>query len=374
MIWKKIEVFTNTSERNVGHNNSHSINLDTISISSHVLSTSFSQRSTLESDFERVFTQNQKSISSEMLNGSTKNLNDEMKNSLSSSNIGDFVYRNKSWESLNVPSFGIKKFDEDDLVSIKEYLLKAFKNGNHPLGVLIQRISECFSAFYWMNTNPSNLYYKIISTQALEELESISRRIFEIIRKLFPAIPKECYFNDYKISHRTFYSIILSDSIYSSLFVLYATKCSPMDEIWQRRVRFCDKKSDEELANFLKIDPGFITVISHKFFKEAINCFRQVEKKYCPMEMLSQIEMSFEWITKANLEALADSYILNTDYLIPLTIFLILRANIPQLGAELLLLEDLMGSDSYLITRGSIGACYTHVKVIPRFFVNVEVV
>lgn len=149
---------------------------------------------------------------------------------------------------------------------------------------------------------------------------------------------------------------------------MYATKCSPIDEIWQRRVRFCDKKSDEELAHFLKIDPGFITVISHKFFKEAINCFRQVEKKYCPMEMLSQIEMSFEWITKANLEALADSYILNTDYLIPLTIFLILRANIPQLGAELLLLEDLMGSDSYLITRGSIGACYTHVKVI--FFFN----
>lgn len=170
--------------------------MDTISINSHVLSTSFSQRSTLELDFERVFAKNQKSISSEMLNNSTKNLNEEIKNSLSSSNIGDFVYRNKSWESLNVPSFGIKKFDEDDLVSIKEYLLKAFKNSNHPLGVLIQRISECFSAFYWMNTNPSTLYYKIISTQALEELESISRRIFEIIRKLFPAIPKECYFNE----------------------------------------------------------------------------------------------------------------------------------------------------------------------------------
>lgn len=56
------------------------------------------------------------------------------------------------------------------------------------------------------------------------------------------------------------------------------------------------------------------------------------------------------------------SYILNADNIMPLTIFLIIRAGIPHLGAELLLLEDLMGSDFEPVMLGFAGYCFATVK------------
>lgn len=56
------------------------------------------------------------------------------------------------------------------------------------------------------------------------------------------------------ISHRSLlYPILLSDVVYSTLFVLYANKCSKRDEIYRQRVLYCDKKTDPELMDFLKI-------------------------------------------------------------------------------------------------------------------------
>lgn len=56
------------------------------------------------------------------------------------------------------------------------------------------------------------------------------------------------------VSHRSLlYPILLSDVVYSTLFVLYANKCSKRDEIYRQRVLYCDKKNDSELMDFLKI-------------------------------------------------------------------------------------------------------------------------
>lgn len=71
---------------------------------------------------------------------------------------------------------------------------------------------------------------------------------------------------------------------------------------------------------------------------------------------------------KASYEAFQGSFILNTDYLLPLSIFLILRANIPHVGAELLLLEDLLESEYEL--NGEAGACFTHIKVNNLIYLN----
>ena len=47
----------------------------------------------------------------------------------------------------------------------------------------------------------------------------------------------------------------------------------------------------------------------------------------------------------------------------PLTIFLILRADIQHFGAEISLLEDLMGTDYEQIMQGYVGYCFTTIKV-----------
>lgn len=53
---------------------------------------------------------------------------------------------------------------------------------------------------------------------------------------------------------------------------------------------------------------------------------------------------------------------LNADNIMPLTIFLILRAGIPHLGAEILLMEDLMGNDFEPAMTGFAGYCFVTVK------------
>lgn len=55
------------------------------------------------------------------------------------------------------------------------------------------------------------------------------------------------------------------------------------------------------------------------------------------------------------------TYVLNADDIMPLAIFLIIRAGIPHLGAELLLLEDLMGSD-FEVMSGQAAYCFATFK------------
>ena len=54
--------------------------------------------------------------------------------------------------------------------------------------------------------------------------------------------------------------------------------------------------------------------------------------------------------------------LLNADNIMPLTIYLILRAGIPHLGAEILLMEDLMGPDFEPVMTGFVGYCFITIK------------
>lgn len=97
--------------------------------------------------------------------------------------------RRKSGGSLDyIPCFGITQLEQQDLVSIRDYLTEAFKDQHHPLGVLNSKISFCFYTSYgcW-KVKPTS----ILSSQAMKEWEMISKRIYGFIRKLFPALPTE---------------------------------------------------------------------------------------------------------------------------------------------------------------------------------------
>ncbi|KAJ6645489.1 Alsin like [Pseudolycoriella hygida] len=260
-----------------------------------------------------------------------------------------------------VPSFGITQLEQQDLISIKDYLMEAFRDQHHPLGVLNSKISFCFYTSYgcW-KVKPTS----ILSSQAMKEWEMISKRIYFLIRKLFPALPVESDVCDGEIiSHQSLlYPILLSEGIYSTLFVLYASKCSQSDETYRQRTYTCDKKSNKDLISFLRIESNLLPMIRSNQFENAILCLKQVKEQYCPRKMLNQIENTFKLMDEAKCEVLGKSYILNADNIMPLTIFLIIRAGIPHLGAELLLLEDLMGSDFEPVMLGFAGYCFATVK------------
>lgn len=153
-----------------------------------------------------------------------------------------------------VPSFGMGKIEtRDEVLAIREYLSVAFKDPNHPLGVLASKINHCFySAYGCWKIKPT----PILSNHAMEEWESITRRVYVIIRHMFPGLPQETEsVEGESVSFRfLLYPILLSEGIYSLLFVLYASKCSQRDEVYRQRLIACESKGTEELAVFLKIE------------------------------------------------------------------------------------------------------------------------
>lgn len=140
-----------------------------------------------------AFMQNNLQTSNECNNnGDGKSIADQRTDSIPNGNADNsnlFTFQNQ------MPYFGITKFDSNDYRLVRDYLTKAFKNQYHPLGVLNTKVSYCFYTSYgcW-KVKPIS----IISTHAMREWESISKRIYDIVRFMFPKLPPEyCLLDEY---------------------------------------------------------------------------------------------------------------------------------------------------------------------------------
>lgn len=106
-----------------------------------------------------------------------------------------------------------------------------------------------------------------------------------------------------------------------------------------------------------------MSLIKSSQIEEAIDSLKQLTDKYCPLEMLGLIQQMFKAIDEAKREHLGEESPLNSDDIIPIVIFMVIRANVQHLGAEISLLEDLMGGDFDQIIRGYVGYCFTTLEV-----------
>lgn len=265
-----------------------------------------------------------------------------------------------------VPSFGMAStLTEQDVASIRLYLEQAFKDRHHPLYALNERIANCFhySYGYW-KVKPT----PILAKQAMREWESISRRIYRFIRKMFPALPEDyCHMEVSRevISHITLlYPLVLSEGIYSTLFVLYANKYSRKDEMYRQNLNYAEKLKDQELVELMGHESFLHTVMLDPKFEESVQTLKQLQEKFSPQDMLTVIQRSTQLLTEAYEHAMAaNAAQLNADNMIPLTMLTMLRAAVPHLGAELALLDDLTGGPNFQAEmNGMAGYCYTTLK------------
>lgn len=256
--------------------------------------TIFEKCEKFDSDFSRFYEEN---TFNNLLNfqfGSSRRTT----STSSTSTLNSIEEENNSKKLEIVPSFGIKTLDATDLKEIQDYLANAFRDENHPLYLLNKRISSCFYTGYgiWkMKPSP------ILAKQALKEWESISRGVYRIVRMLFPALPENaCTIDGVCVSHVSLlYPILLSDGIYSTLFVLYANKFSDKDENYRQKLIKTEKISDEDLSRLLKFDHSMTKVIEEDFFTDAVNTLKLVKELYCPKEMLDIYEKSIKYLTAA---------------------------------------------------------------------------
>lgn len=274
-----------------------------------------------------------------------------------------------------VPSLVKSNFTTtESIVELKEYLIASFSNENHPLCLLISDIRCSFAASYgnW-KCKPAS----IMSNIAMNEWISICRRIYGILRLLFPNLP--AYDADGKLQENDdckmksplnfMHQILLNDEIYSCFFLLYASKLSKLDELYSQRMLTCERKTNEELRQLLGIDANLVPLVEDSDFYEAIKTFQRISQMFCPLEMMEIIGDTYKLIDNCAIKTQKQDS-LSADVLLPITVYLIIKANVNHLGAELSLLTDLMSNemmDQYLYT--TVVASYMFC-ISSRFFHN----
>ncbi|XP_053661345.1 alsin homolog [Anopheles marshallii] len=275
-----------------------------------------------------------------------------------------------------IPNFCITSVDREGLEQLRNYITDAFQSVYHPLHGLFEKLSNCFYSTYscWKYTPHS-----ILCEPAMNEWISIVSRIYTLVLTvMFPALPKDSIMiEDELVSYQSLlYPILMTQGIYSALFVLYASKCSKNDEIYRQRILICMKKTDENLVQLLDINRELVPIIKHEKYQQAIESLNRFREKCCPSEMIKHINEAFTLVDQACKEQEVRMDVA-ADNLLELIIWLIIKANLPQLGAEISLLEDLMQNDygiSYRNTQNdycliTLKASYQHI-ISNNFFVN----
>ncbi|XP_061401288.1 alsin homolog [Musca vetustissima] len=279
----------------------------------------------------------------------------------------------KQTEMEIIPAVGMTELSDADVIAIKSYLTVAFRYRYHPLKHLSDRIMQAFYRSYgcW-KVKPTPLLAK----QAMREWESISLRVYKLVRRLFPALPEEyCVIGEQRevVSHVTLlYPILLTENIYSMLFVLYANQYSSKDEVYRQNLIQAEKLSDEELINRLDFDRDLLAVIKTEQFADAIDMLHKLKEKYSPIAMLNVIENCMERLTQAHKVISRDNQnSFNADIIMPLTLVLLLRAGVQHLGAELALLDDLTDGKTFQLEMNGIrGYCLTTLKASYEHLAN----
>lgn len=286
-----------------------------------------------------------------------------------------------------VPSFVNSTFDTlESIDELKEYFQTSIENDQHPLSCLVVNIRRSFCASYgnW-KCKPTSILSKI----AMAEWISIIKRIYNVLRLFFPGLPAAGGDDNNQLNGEMvkdenckllaplnfMHQMLLNNEIYSCFFLLYASKSSKQDELYSQRLMTCEKKSNEELRQLLKIEPNLVPLLEDAKFYEAIRVLQQLSQKYCPSEMLEVIRDTYQLISDCAIKVSSRGDLLSADNLLAVTIYLIIKANINHLGAELSLLTDLMEDDmenlinmeQYIYTTVKIGYLHT---ISTRFFHN----
>lgn len=288
--------------------------------------------------------------------------------------------------SFAVPSFGTavgQPLSAADLAALRLYIGAAFRSRSHPLGVLNRRIAHCFySAYGCWKVRPT----PVLCAQAMQEWSTVCvLRIYVWLCRLFPALAAAVAetgggdggTGEPVTARSLLLPVLLTERVYSTMFVLYASRCATVDELYRQRLLAAAAKGDDELAALVRLDRALWPLVRSAGFAEATALLRLVKEKFGPHEMLATIEGTFRRIDRARRDeaiawaasvgaAAADDaggrHLLSADHIMPLSIFLILRAGIPHLGAELLLMEELLGDDFDGVMSGFGGYCFVTVK------------
>ncbi|XP_040287445.1 ALS2 C-terminal-like protein [Bufo bufo] len=268
--------------------------------------------------------------------------------------------------------------------SLHSYLEKVFNTSHHPLKKMVKLLVVVFQATYaGLGTNLHLL------SMAQEEIKYYAKKLWELFRALLAMSAERSggalyggRDDDEMSEDLNPYTTILPAILprfHPDLFMLYMLYRQQEDALyWQGIVRL-GHLTDTKLLEFLDVQKQLwplkdvkltanqrYSIVRHKCFQSAIECLQKIISTVDPKEKLGIILKTYQEIEKTVSQVLSKDYKLPMDDLLPLLIYVVSRAGIQHLGAEIHFIQDLMdpsnrgGINDFLLT--AVESCYEHIQ------------
>jgi amyotrophic lateral sclerosis 2 protein len=268
-----------------------------------------------------------------------------------------------------IPCVGMSgALDWHQYSGIVKYLSATAQCRIHPLYQLLHQLIDSFTASYGgVRSHPTLL------PLAKDELDSIVYRLYNIIMELFPSLPspdKHTWLENPEkegegemVTPNSVLHPLLLPPLHPTVFMLYALKEQNMDrEYWHRILRW-NRHTDVSLLTFLEVDTRFWEKkqsSDHRgrdlHFLAAIETLQRLKTTFTPQSKLNVIVSVFKDITRL----VTDGHLVwSMDSLLPVCMYVVVRARVLQLGAELAMLADLMETHLF---QGEQGIMFTTLQ------------
>ncbi|XP_060018127.1 ALS2 C-terminal-like protein isoform X3 [Lagenorhynchus albirostris] len=261
--------------------------------------------------------------------------------------------------------------------ALQQCLRKALSNSLHPLGKLLRTLMLTFQATYsgiGANKHLQGLAQEEVKQHA-QELWAAYRGLLQVALQCKGQVPEE--------------DQDAETSFYSELFTLYLLLHEREDSLYSQGIANLSLFPDTKLLEFLDVQkhlwplkdltlttnqppgdhlPHFTrySLVRDKCFLSATECLQKMITTVDPREKLEVLERTYGEIEATVSRMLGQEHKLPMDDLLPLLIYVVSRAQIQHLGAEIHLIRDMMapihtgGLYDFLLT--ALESCYEHIQ------------
>ncbi|NIG60160.1 ALS2 C-terminal-like protein [Pontoporia blainvillei] len=242
--------------------------------------------------------------------------------------------------------------------ALQQCLRKALNNSLHPLGKLLRTLMLTFQATYsgiGANKHLQGLAQEEVKQHA-QELWAAYRGLLQVALQCKGQVPEEdedAETRDLQV-HRLMLPLVLP-SFYSELFTLYLLLHEREDSLYSQGIANLSLFPDTKLLEFLDVQKHLwplkdLTLTTNqryslardKCFLSATECLQKMFTTVDPREKLEVLERTYGEIEATVSRMLGQEHKLPMDDLLPLLIYVVSRAQIQHLGAEIHLIRDMM--------------------------------
>uniref|UniRef100_A0A8C9DFL8 ALS2 C-terminal like n=1 Tax=Prolemur simus TaxID=1328070 RepID=A0A8C9DFL8_PROSS len=245
--------------------------------------------------------------------------------------------------------------------ALQQYLRKALSNSLHPLGKLLQRLMLTFQATYagvGANKHLQGLAQEEVKQHA-QELWATYRGLLRVALQGGPS-SDPVSLRDLRV-HGLVLPLVLP-SFYSELFTLYLLLHEREDSLYSQGITSLTFPPWHAPPTTMQR----YSLVRDKCFLSATECLQKIMTTVDPREKLEVLERTYGEIEATVSRVLGREHKLPMDDLLPLLIYVVSRARIQHLGAEIHLIRDMMdpihtgGLYDFLLT--ALESCYEHIQ------------